>query len=196
MGRALPTVRKRMVTAVAGDSMNTRRSVAGRITAILLALTEGSEHSLTELAQRTGLPLSTTHRLVAELTARGLLERTDASTYRAGLPLRTLGGGALSVPTVAERAPYVLEDLTLATGFRSRLGVLRDLEVGYIEKQPGHTPVTPFCSAASLPAHCTALGRMLLAFAPAAVVEMTILGSTRAGGRGIPSPSRFRRHWR
>jgi hypothetical protein len=45
----------------------------------------------------------------------------------------------------------VLEDLPAATGCRARLGVLRELEVAYIEKQPGPRPVSDFAPAASLP---------------------------------------------
>ena len=78
-------------------------------------------------------------------------------------------------PSIAERAPCVLEDLSAATKCRARLGVLRDLEVAYIQKEPGPAPSTAFSAAATLPLHATALGRVLLAFAPSRTVEMTII---------------------
>ena len=53
----------------------------------------------------------------------------------------------------------------------TRLGVLHGLEVGYIEKAPGHIPVTSFSPAARRPAHATALGKALLAFAPPDVLR-------------------------
>ena len=53
----------------------------------------------------------------------------------------------------------------------TRLGVLHGLEVGYIEKAPGQIPVTSFSPAARRPAHATALGKALLAFAPADVLR-------------------------
>ena len=53
----------------------------------------------------------------------------------------------------------------------ARLGVLHGLEVGYIEKAPGHIPVTSFSPAARRPAHATGLGKALLAFAPADVLR-------------------------
>ena len=49
--------------------------------------------------------------------------------------------------------------------------MLHGLEVGYIEKAPGHIPVTSFSPAARRPAHATALGKALLAFAPADVLR-------------------------
>jgi DNA-binding IclR family transcriptional regulator len=97
-------------------------------------------------------------------------------------------------PSIAERAPCVLEDLSAATRRRVRLGVLQDLEVAYIEKQPGPRPTTSFTPAATLPAHPTALGRAVLAFSSTRTVELTIMKGLRAyTPRTITSPDRFRR---
>ena len=79
--------------------------------------------------------------------------------YRAGLALRRVGDCTDRAPTLDERAPCVLEDLTAVTRCRARLGVLQELEVVYAEKRPGQCPVTGFTAAATLPAHPTALGR-------------------------------------
>jgi len=49
--------------------------------------------------------------------------------------------------------------------------VLDGTEVGYIEKLPGYAPVSAFCPAARRPAHATAVGKALLAFAPADVLR-------------------------
>jgi DNA-binding IclR family transcriptional regulator len=179
---------------MAGNSAESGRSVTSKITSILLTFTEGSEHSLTEIARLAGLPISTAHRLASELTSWRLLERTPCGQYRAGLPLRMIGTGDGGPASIAERAPCVLEDLSTATRCRARLGVLQELEVAYIEKYPGSGPVTSFSAAATLPAHPTALGRALLAFAPAGVVEMTILRGLRPYTKHtVTSPDRFRR---
>lgn len=180
---------------MAGNSTESGRSVASKITAILLAFTEGGVHSLTEIAQLAGLPISTAHRLTFELASRQILERTDDGRYRVGLPLRMIClGEASHTPTIAERAPWMLEDLTGATKQVSRLGVLSGLSVSYIEKRPGHRPVTPFSRAATLPAHPTALGRALLAFLPASTVEMVIAQGLRPYTRyTVTAPDQFRR---
>jgi DNA-binding IclR family transcriptional regulator len=179
---------------MAGNSAESGRSVTSKVTSILLAFTEGSEHSLTEIAKLTGLPISTAHRLTAELTSWRLLEHTADGRYRAGLPLRMIGSTDRCLPSLAERAPCVLEDLSQATRSRARLGVLQDLEVAYIEKSPGPAPSTLFTPAARLPAHPTAMGRALLAFSPPQVVELTILNGLRAYTRNtVISPDRFRR---
>jgi DNA-binding IclR family transcriptional regulator len=179
---------------MAGNSTESGRSVTSKITSILLTFTEGSEHSLTEIARRAGLPISTAHRLTAELTSWRLLERTSDGLYRAGLPLRMICRGPAHCPNLQERAPCVLEDVAAATRSRARLGVLHELDVAYIEKQPGHHPVTSFTPAATLPTHPTALGRALLAFAPPGIVEMTIMRGLRPYTcHTVTSPDRFRR---
>lgn len=179
---------------MAGNSTESGRSVTSKITSILMTFTEGSEHSLTEIAQLAGLPISTAHRLTSELTSWRLLERTDEGLYRAGLPLRMVGAPVAEPPNIAERAPCVLEDLAAATRCRVRLGVLRELEVAYLEKEPGPRPVTAFSSAATLPVHPTALGRALLAFCPTGTVEMAIMQGLRPfTPHTVTSPDRFRR---
>ncbi len=179
---------------MAGNSTESGRSVTSKITAILLTFTEGSEHSLTEIARLAGLPISTAHRLTSELASWRLLDRTEHGYYRAGLPLRMIGARDGSPPSIQDRAPCVLEDLAAATRCRARLGVLHDLEVSYIEKAPGPRPVTTFTPAATLPAHPTAVGRALLAFAPTGTVEMTIMrGLRQYTPHTVTAPDRFRR---
>jgi DNA-binding IclR family transcriptional regulator len=179
---------------MAGNAGEARRSVTSKITSILMTFTEGSAHSLTEIARLAGLPVSTAHRLTSELASWRLLERMDDGTYRIGLPLRMLGANEAEAPSVAERAPWVLEDLVSATRSRARLGVLTGLEVAYIEKLPGQRPVTSFHPAATLPAHPTALGRALLAFADHDLVEATLARGLRPYTcHTITAPDRFRR---
>lgn len=179
---------------MAGNAKDAGRTVVSRLAGIISAFTEGDDYSLTELAYLARLPISTAHRLVAELTAVGLLERTQARRYTVSAALRTIGVQPDVSPTLAERAPCILEDLVAATGTRARLGVLRVPAVAYIEKEPGFSPVTGFHPAAMLPAHATAVGRVLLAFSPPAVVDV----STAAGLRcytphTLTCPDRLRR---
>src|SRR5258707_1008340 len=100
---------------MAGNSTESGRSVTSKITSILMTFTEGSEHSLTEIARLAKLPISTAHRLTAELTTWRLLERTPEGLYRAGLPLQMISNYPDRSPTLHERAPCVLEDLAGTT---------------------------------------------------------------------------------
>jgi DNA-binding IclR family transcriptional regulator len=148
------------------------RSAVSRITSILSTFLTGQSHSVTEMARLTGLPVSTTHRIAVDLASWQLLHRTSDGRYRVGIILQQLGGDAWSLPVLTERGPHVVTDLCEATRRRARLGILEHGRVTYIEKRVGSDPVTPLSPSATLPAHATALGKALLAFAPREVVAV------------------------
>lgn len=148
---------------------------------------------MTEIARLTGLPVSTTHRLAAELASWQFLHREADGTYRVGPALRNLDEHPRAVPTLHEQAPQVLTDLGEATGRRVRLGVLDNGRVAYVEKRAGPDPVTSFSAGTTLPAHATALGKALLAFAPPATVAALARRLTVYTPQTLDSPERLRR---
>ena len=160
------------------DEAEAGRSVTSRVTAILMAFLSGGTHSLSELAQLAGLPISTTHRLVGELVSRRVLERTDGG-YRVGLPLRMLGSGSSSQPPLLERGLAVITDLADATRTTVRMGVLQGLRLAVVAARPGMPAPRDFTEDAE-PLYRSALGRALLAFSPPAVVE-EVLDQARSG---------------
>ncbi len=147
------------------------RSVVGRLTAILLTFRCGSSYSVTEVARLTGLPLSTTHRLVGELARWQLLRRTSDGLYEVGPNLQRLTLDGESAATLDDRGPMVVTDLCDVTHRRTRLGVLGGDRIFYVEGSPRAEPPTRFSADATLPVHATALGKALLAFAPRETVE-------------------------
>ena len=169
------------------------RSVASRITAILSTFLTGESHSITEIARMTGLPVSTAHRIAADLAAWQLLQRTQDGRYRVGSILRQLGGDAVAAPVLREWAPRVVLDLSAATGMRARLAMLDEGRVAYIEKRPGPEPVTSFAHGATLPAHASAAGKAILAFAPPATVRRVAQNLTVFTPCTVNTPHRLRR---
>jgi DNA-binding IclR family transcriptional regulator len=171
---------------MAGRSNQPGRTVAGKISMILLAIFEGSR-TLTEIAMRCELPLSTVHRLTTDLAAWRLLERADDGTYRAGTPLRTIGRISAAaddlddpVAVLRDCAVPIMEDLVRAIGVSARVGVLDNaLSVAYVQKDSLHEPVSRHCPAARLPAHASALGKALLAFSPPQMVDALLARGLR-----------------
>ena len=170
---------------MAGGSAESGRSVASRITAILLAFHSGGTHSLTEIARLTGLPVSTTHRLLGELTSRRVLERTPDGDYRIGLPLRMIGEArGPDHASLLDGATTAMADVAAATGSPVRFGVLegpRDLVAAVTPDKPTFDGL----ATDPRPAPATALGQALLAFSPPAVIEEVLAAAVRptAGGR-------------
>ena len=159
---------------MAGNSIDSGRSVTSKVVAILLTFHDGNEHSLTEIARLTCLPVSTAHRLVTELAGWGVLERTEESRFRIGLPIKAIGSQRSYAPAILESARRVLEDLVTAARTGARLGVLTSMDIAYIEKRSDHSPVTTFAQASRLPAHATALGKALLAFSSPEILDRII----------------------
>jgi DNA-binding IclR family transcriptional regulator len=178
---------------MAGNSAEPGRSVTSKIVAILLTFHDGHEHSLTEIAQLTCLPVSTAHRLVTELAGWGVLERTDESMFRIGLPIKAISSRRSYTPAMVESARRVLEDLATTARAGARLGVLTGMDVAYIEKRYDHSPVTTFAQTSRLPAHATALGKALLAFSSADLLNRVIVnGLTRYTANTLTDPDRLR----
>jgi DNA-binding IclR family transcriptional regulator len=188
-------------TTVAGNSTDPGRSVTSKVTAILIAFSDGEVHTLTEIAAFANLPTSTAHRLASELVAWRLLERTEERSYRIALPLRMIGGEyseseVCSYTMTVMRALPVLDELSRATQNEVRLGILRGADV--LTLQPPLRRGNERIKAESLqhrlmPAHATAAGKALLAFSPPEVVDHVIqAGLTAFTPHTITSPDVLR----
>lgn len=151
---------------MAGNASQPGRSVVSKFSAILMTFRQGGTLSLSEIANLSGLPISTTHRMVNDLADWLILEKDhDDRTYRLGPALRSLiGPPCCQRRNPRDRAAPWLEDLHRAVGATVRLGVLDLDSVSYIEKRRG-CAVSQFSPAATLPVHATASGKVLLAFA-------------------------------
>jgi DNA-binding IclR family transcriptional regulator len=129
--------------------------------------------SLAELSTRTELPKSTVHRIAHGLVEHGWLERT-ADQYALGIRLFELGQRVqLQRFDLHEIAIPFMEDLYEATHEIVNLGVLDGRDVVYLAKIGGHRRV-PISTrlGGRLPAHCTALGKAMLAFASVDVFQL------------------------
>src|ERR1700754_1284558 len=159
---------------MAGNSTDPGRSVTSKVTAILMVFADGGVHTLTEIANCANLPTSTAHRLVSELVAWRLLERTEERSYRIGLPLRMIASeySESEVGTYTQtvmRALPVLHELSKATRNEVSLGVLRGSDVLTLQpdtNRPAERIRPEGLVHAVIPAHATAAGKAVLAFSP------------------------------
>ncbi|MDI6101655.1 IclR family transcriptional regulator [Actinoplanes sp. NEAU-A12] len=170
--------------------------MTSRVLALLGAF--GAEHrhlSLTQISRRAGLPLATAHRLTAELTAWGALERDSDGRYRIGLRLWEVGSLAPRGLGLREAALPFLEDLYEATHQNIQLAVLDGNEVVYVERIPGRDSVSVLTRVGGRwPAHATGVGLALLAHASRDDQERYLAGPlARFTPRTITEPARLRR---
>ncbi|PSM40362.1 IclR family transcriptional regulator [Streptomyces dioscori] len=137
-------------------------------------LPDGGPYRLSELVARTGLSKPTAHRLTADLTRLGWLERTGAH-YRLGAKLFELGALVPRRRDLRETALPFLQDLFEATHEIVHLGVREGLDVVYLERIHGHNAIwLPSRIGGSLPLTCTGVGKALLAFSDAELTERVL----------------------
>ncbi|WP_411720565.1 IclR family transcriptional regulator [Mycetocola sp.] len=149
---------------MAGGNRVERRTVTTKVLAILEAFEKSrGSLTLTEIAEVTGLPLSTAHRLVTELTNWGLLFRGAQGRYQLGIRLWELAQNAWR--PLRETARPFIQDLFSLTGETAHLAVREGNEVLYIDRVYGSKRV-PRASRVGgrLPMHATAVGKAILAF--------------------------------
>lgn len=122
------------------------------------------EASLSEIARQTGLPKSTAHRLIATLTNRGYLEKTETGDYKIGVKLFEVVSCYINnLELQTEARPYIAE-LTSHLGLTSYLGILDGDEVVYIEKLDAASSMKMYYQIGSrMHAYCSSLGKCLLA---------------------------------
>lgn len=169
-------------------------SAAARIASVLDAFRDDRDAlTLSELARRAGLPKTTTHRLTGELVRCGLLERAGGE-LRLGLKLFELGQLVPQQRSLRDAARPVMADLREATRHSVNLGILEGADVVYVDILAGpDSPRLPTRVGGRWPAHATAIGKAILAFSDAAVVQGVLdAGLARVSERTITSPELLR----
>ncbi|XVS62193.1 IclR family transcriptional regulator [Actinosynnema sp. CA-299493] len=143
----------------------------------VLAAFEGSREGLglANLARRSGLPLTTVHRLAAEMVRQQVLERLPDRRYVVGRRLWQLGLLARVQGELRDVALPFLQDLYEATRENVHLAIRDHDQALYLERLHGRTSV-PLVSRAGglLPLHATGVGKVLLAHAPPDVLTHVV----------------------
>lgn len=150
-------------------------SVLGKARLILEAFQlDDVDLSLSELSRRTGISKASVHRLSQELLEWGMLERSGAE-YRLGMRAFELGSRVPRFRVLRDAVRPFMESLHFATKETVHLAVLDGLDVLYLEKiAGGPNAARPSRIAGRMPLHCSATGKVLLAFSPPDLLEQVL----------------------
>ena len=140
-----------------------------------LASADG-EVSITALAARTSLHVSTVHRLLSTLLRRGYVRQNpETSRYYAGPKLAMLAEGRSRFGEMRNRARPILHAITDATRETANLVVLDDTAAVYIETVPSPQVVRLFTAVGNrVPLHATGAGKCLLSALPTATRDALV----------------------
>ncbi|MCR3721914.1 MULTISPECIES: IclR family transcriptional regulator [Prauserella salsuginis group] len=123
------------------------------------------EWGVSEVAERIGVPRSSAHALLSSLVETGLLQCRTRGRYRIGWRIVELGETLRGTVDVRSVAAPVLQELADRFGETSHLAVMERYKVLYVDKIVGNhvINVTGARIGAALDAHCSAVGKVLLA---------------------------------
>ena len=177
---------------MAGNSSAPGTPVVSRALAVLFAFDERHRRlTVTEIARRAGLPLPTAHRLVQDLVAGGALARTGRE-YVVGRRLWDVGLLAPVQTGLRQVASPFLTDVHSATRATVHLAIRERARVLYLERLAGRASVPVVSRTGSrLPMHCTGVGKVLLAHAPADVREEVMADLVRVTPYTVTAPGRL-----
>jgi len=136
-----------------------------RVFEVLEALSQG-ERKVADLAQSMGLPRTTVYRLLGTLEPRGYVRRNPLTgAYRLGFRLFELGNRLIHQIGLEDEATSRMEELSRRCGETVNLAVLDDFQVLYIRKVESREPLKMgLLVGTRVPAHCSGLGKAMLAF--------------------------------
>jgi DNA-binding IclR family transcriptional regulator len=160
---------------------------------ILGALADAAQPvSLRDVAQRTGLPKSTVHRVVTELRDAGLVE-SSSDGHSLGLRLFELGGTALRQNQIVSAARPYMEELYERTRHVIQLGILQGTDAMYLVRvgRQGHQLVASHIGG-RIPATCTAVGKAILAFDDGLLEQAISDGLSRRTRYSMTDPALLR----
>jgi DNA-binding IclR family transcriptional regulator len=133
----------------------------------VLNLFAGAERGLpaAEVARVSTLPVSTVHRLIANLETAGFLSRDDAGQYHLGIACVALGQAAREQIDLRRVSLKHLEELNRQTRETVHLTVRHGLSAVYLEKLDSPEQLRIHSRiGASVPLFCTAVGKVMLAY--------------------------------
>lgn len=123
---------------------------------------------LADVVSEIALPKQTAHRLIMQLLSMGLLEKDlIPEHYRLGVRARRLGLATIVSQNYMTSIHSILEDLVASFEETVNVGVLENDEVLYIDRVECHWPLrVQLASGSRVKIHCTAIGKLLLAYSP------------------------------
>jgi DNA-binding IclR family transcriptional regulator len=160
-----------------------KEATSGRLSSVTSALLvlkvfseDEAEIGISNLAKRLGLAKSTVHRLAVTLASEGFLEQNpDNGRYRLGLSLFSLGTLVRRRMDVSTQGLPLLGLLRDRTQEAVHLAILDQTDIMYLYNLESSQAISiRSYLGARKPAHCTAEGRVMLAFAAQNIVAKVV----------------------
>ncbi len=137
-----------------------------KVFAILQALAENDDSGVSELSVRLAMPKATVYRFLQTMKTLGIVrQEADSERYGLAMKLFELGTKALQHPQLIELAKHRMQMLADLTGETVHMGTLIESEIIYVHKVDSRHMLGMYSRVGRrAPLHCTAIGKVLLAW--------------------------------
>lgn len=134
---------------------------------------------ISQIAEKTGLPKATAHRLVTALCTRGYLQKDHGNTYQVGIKLIEVASYYINeLELQTEVRPY-LKEIVQQLNLTAHLGVLDKDKVVYVEKQDLFSRFGLYAQIGyRIPAYCSSMGKCLLSALSEEKLSETLQGGS------------------
>lgn len=175
----------------------TGESVISRVVRLMSAFDRDlPTMTLSGLARRADLPLTTAHRLVDDLVAHGLIERLPDGNLRSGMRMWELAARGSRALKLHELALPFMDDVQATVHQHTTLAVLDHGTVLYVERLSSpDSRLNAAHIAQRMPIHAASSGLALLAFSPPAFQNEVLAGPlAKVTPETITDPVLIRKH--
>ena len=137
-----------------------------KVFGILQALSERPETGISELSVRLSMPKATVYRFLQTMMMLGYVcQESESERYGLTMKVYELGTKALQRPELVDLAKHHMQMLADKTGETIHLGALIESEIIYIHKVDSHHMLGMYSRIGRrAPLHCTAIGKVLMAW--------------------------------
>jgi IclR family KDG regulon transcriptional repressor len=150
-----------------------------KVFAILQAIADSGDAGISELSIKLAMPKATVYRFLQTMKTLGYV-RQEADSERYALTMRVfeLGTKGLPNPDLVEVAKEHMRLLADRTGETVHLGMLIDSEIIYVHKVDSRHMLGMYSRVGRrAPIHCTAIGKVLLAWESDAFRDSVLAGA-------------------
>jgi IclR family transcriptional regulator, KDG regulon repressor len=143
-------------------------SAAARVLSVLECMSRARSVGLEELSRDVGLAKPTVYRFLQTLQSLGYARRTEGDRWAITLKLFNVGSRALDHLDLHAASRPIAEELAEELGETVHMGVLEGDSAVYVLKIESKFTIRMFSRVGRrIPLHCTAIGKVLLAFSGA-----------------------------
>jgi len=166
MVRSSKIPKKRPAKSVAKPAAVPLVSAAVRVLAVLDQLSRQRAIGLEELARKTSLAKPTVYRFLLTLQELGYARRVDGDGWAITLTMFNMGARALDHLDLVSAARPIAEEMSQELGETVHMGVLDGDSAVYVLKIESRYTIRMISRVGRrMPLYCTAIGKVLLAFA-------------------------------